>query len=504
MKGSTVVFLALLIAGLMGLVLRMFLTRSLSVSDYGLFYLVFALISFISLFRDLGLNSALTKYIPEFMLKRQFGKVRSSIAIVVLIQTLVALPITIVLFIFSDQVALAVTGTVNASIVIKFLGLWFFLMVFFHAFRSAFRGFQNMVTYALMEVMYIVVTFLMVFSSVRIFNLGVDGVALGYIASASILVILWLVIFRIKCLRILKEKLRIKKPLIKKMLVFALPILIGGIGGIILAHTDTIMIGIFRNSEEVGLYQAAQPLTFLLSYFAAALGVVLLPMTSELWARRKKKVISQAMHFLVKFSFIFIVPAVFVFMAFPDTVLRAFTGKVEYLAAALTLQILTAAVIASTLFAILHSISVGVGKPIVITKVVGAMACLNFVTNLVLIPLYGIAGAAVATFISGLVGLFLLYYLLRKFVRFTVPISSLSKTIVAGLLTLLFILSLKSIIVLYPWWLEAIVVVPPSLLLYAGLILAMRAIRRQDLELLKGVVPIPKRLVRIMERIVRD
>ena len=74
----------------------------------------------------------------------------------------------------------------------------------------------------------------------------------------------------------------------------------------------------------------------------------------------------------------------------------------------------------------------------------------------------------------------------------------------AGLLTLLLVLGLKSVIVLSPWWLEFLVVVPPSLLLYTGLILATRAIRRKDVELLMGVAPIPKRLARIIERIVRD
>lgn len=502
-KGGTVVFVALVVAGFIGIFMRMFLWRSFGVYDYGLFFLVFELVSFISLFRDLGLNTALAKHIPEFMLKRQFGKVRSSMATVVLIQALVALPITILLFVFSDQVAMAVAGTLNASIIIRILALWFFLMVFYHVFRLAFQGFQDMKTYAIMEVLYILVTFFMVFSLVGIFNFGVEGVAFGFVVSAAILVSSWVAIFRMKYPFIIKDKLRIERPLIKKLLLFAMPLLLSGMGGIVLYHTDTIMIGIFRNPREVALYQTAQPLTFLLSYFTVALCTVLLPMTSELWAKREKKLLNQALHFLVKFSFMFILPAALVFMIFPNIVISS-VATPNYLAAALALQILSAMIIVSTLWLILQSLAVGIGQPMITTKTIGAMAGLNFIANLLFIPLFGFEGAATTTFISSLAGLFLIAYFLRKFIRFTLPTTSLLKTIVAGGLMVVFIIGLKSVVVLHPWWLEFFVVIIPSLVFYSLLILAMKAIRKRDVDILKGAVPMPKWMVRIVERIARD
>jgi len=504
-KGSSIVFAALIVAGFIGILMRMFLWRSLSLVDYGLFYATFTFISLITLFRTVGLNDALTKYTPEFMLKKQYDKIRSSMAIIVLFQVLLTIPITLVLVFLSDPIATVICGTSAAAAapIFKILGLWFFVMAFYHIFRSTFQGFQDPITYASMEIVYILVTFLCVFFAAGVFRLGVDGVALGFLVGAAILVILWLVIFQKKYPHILVGKLRIEKPLVKKITFFALPVFIGGIGGIILGYTDTIMLSIMRGPGEVALYQTAQPLAQMLTYFPAALGVILLPMTSELWAKREKELLGQALHLIMKFSFIIIIPAVFVFMAFPDTVIRSFAG-VDYLPAVLTLQILTVAVIASTLLTILHCVVSGIGKPIIATKVIGTMAALNFIGNLLLIPKYGTAGAALTTFISGLVGLFLTLYLMRKLVKFTLPALPLFKTIMAGLLTLFFILLLKSIITLTPWWLKFIVVVAPGLLFYAAVILAMRTIDGQDFGLLKEVVPIPKRLVKIIGRFVRE
>lgn len=266
---------------------------------------------------------------------------------------------------------------------------------------------------------------------------------------------------------------------------------------------DTILIGVFHTQTQVGLYQAAVPLAFLISYFPAAFGAVLMPLTSELWARGEKKFLTQAVHFIVKFSFMFVVPLVFIFTAFPDVTLSAIFTP-ESLAAIMALQILSLAMIANTLFTILHRIATGIGKTIIIAKVAGVMACVNVAGNLILIPPYGIEGAAVATFISSLVGLLVMVYLVRQFIKFTLPTSAILKTLAAGAGMLFFIFVLKQAIVLYPWWLEFIVVAISGVLCYLALIIAMKAIRKQDLILLKKVLPIPKKLVKLAEKLIRD
>lgn len=502
-KGSSIVFGALVMAGVIGLALRMFLTRSLSVFDYGLFYLIFTLVSFLALFRDFGLTSALPKFIPEFMVRKQFGKIKSSMAITILFQMLFALPITLVLFFFSDQIAIAIAGTAAASIIVKILSVWFFAMIFFHVLRFSYQGFQDPVPYSMMEVFYPLLTFFFIVISIRAFSLGVVGVALGYLIAVPLLVITWLGIIWKRHPQVLEGKVQIEKLLIKKILGFALPVFIAGAGGLILNHMDTIMIGLFHNPAEVGLYQGALPLTALVSYFPSALGVVLVPMISEIWTRREKKLLGQAVSSILKFSFIIVIPAVFVFMSFPDVVLRSVFGP-SYVLAAVTLQILTAAVIITTLHVILGSIATGIGKPIITTKVVGIITCINFIGNLILIPAYSIAGAAIATFISSLVGFFVMVYLVRQFIKFTFPTSMLLKTLVAGMVMLFLIFAFKQIIVLPPWWLEAIVAIIPSLLCYVVLILIIGAMRKRDLMLIKETLPVPKKLIKIAERLARD
>lgn len=499
-KGSAIIFTAFIASELIGLFLRMFLARSLTVAEYGLFYAVFALISFFILFRDLGLGTALVKYIPEFTVRKQFAEIKSSITSVLLFQAAFGLIVSAVLFIFSDQIALAIFRTLDASLLLRILSTWFFVAIFYTLAQATFQGFQNMPAYASINFFNLLSVLLLAVLFLGVWGLGISGVAFAYLIAAAV-VGLFSLSFLIRGYRhVFQEKASITRPLLKKLLIFALPIFVGSIGSLILSYTDTIMITVFRTLPEVGFYQAAQPTAHILWYFPMALTVVLFPMISELWARRERKLLGEALHFLTKFSFILIMPAAFILIAFPEVVINLLFGP-GYLAGATALQILSGAAIIVAPYAILANTMAGIGRPVIITKVVTLMACFNLVGNLVLIPRYGIEGAAVTTFVSYLIGLALMFYCARKFIRFTIPSSPLFKTIVGGVLTLLLIFGLKSILVLSPWP-EAFAVMIPGLVFYGLWILATKTITKDDLRLIKEIVPVPRWLGRAAEKFV--
>jgi hypothetical protein len=96
-----------------------------------------------------------------------------------------------------------------------------------------------------------------------------------------------------------------------------------------------------------------------------------------------------------------------------------------------------------------------------------------------------------------------LFYYSRKLIGLTIPYLPIVKAIAGGLLTLLLIFDLKSVLVL-PTWPKAFAVVIPSLLFYGVWILVTRAMTKDDLKLLRGIVSMPKWLVNIFERLVRS
>ena len=78
-RGISHIFLFSLIGSFLSYLARIYLARNLTIAEVGLFFAVFTVFSFLELFKDFGLNSALTKYLSEFMVKKQFNKAKSAI-----------------------------------------------------------------------------------------------------------------------------------------------------------------------------------------------------------------------------------------------------------------------------------------------------------------------------------------------------------------------------------------------------------------------------------------
>ena len=65
-RGAAIGFITSIIAAFLGYLVRLVMVRNLSVEDVGLFYSVFSFLSVINIFKAIGTDTALIKFIPEF------------------------------------------------------------------------------------------------------------------------------------------------------------------------------------------------------------------------------------------------------------------------------------------------------------------------------------------------------------------------------------------------------------------------------------------------------
>ncbi|MEM0358664.1 MAG: flippase [Candidatus Hadarchaeales archaeon] len=460
LRGSTLVFLCMVASTFVAFLLRMFLARSLGVEGYGLFYSVFFFVSFFLLFRDLGLNSALVKFIPEFRVKGDLSSLRSSLFVVFLLQSLSSLFLFIPLFLLSGWLSSSFFRTSEALLPLRLLLFWFLASTFYQLLRSTFQGLQDMLAYSLLDLFWILV--ILVGSLCLVPSRGVSGVAFSYLLSAGLLTVggAW---YLGRKYGEVAGPLERKEGTLAKLLSFALPFFVGGLGSLVLAYTDTLMLTFFRGTGEVGLYQAAQPLARLLGYFVEALTAALFPLVSEMWAKGERKLVREVTGFLFKSSLAVILPFSLLFLSFPEVALRLVFGG-EYLGSCTALRILSFHTVLGALFSVVGTVVAGVGKPLLITKTVAWMAVLNFLGNLLLIPPLGASGAALTTLLSSFLGILLLRrYAWKEVGRATLP--PLLKVAAGGSLVFLLISLFKSLLSLSPW-LEAMVIFPPLLSLY--------------------------------------
>jgi O-antigen/teichoic acid export membrane protein len=129
-----------------------------------------------------------------------------------------------------------------------------------------------------------------------------------------------------------------------------------------------------------------------------------------------------------------IMPLSLVMIAFPDNILDMFYGS-TYAVGGLVLAIFTFGLLIRSLSIMQGLVLAGMRLVRIELKVAAAAAIANVLLNLLLIPVYGIEGAAISSAIAFLVATLLFIYYSRKIIGFRFPIESF-KAIFAGLIAL--------------------------------------------------------------------
>ena len=495
-KGSAIYFILSIVGAGLTYLVRIFLSRNLTAEQFGLFYSVSALIGIIGLFRHFGSEQSLTKHISSFFAKKQFGKASRAVFSIFSFQLVLGIILFIMVFILSDVLALQYFNNPLASIVLKVIAISYI----FNSIKSksVLRGAGKIKYISFSEPAR---NFLFLTLSLVLIGFGVGGVALARILAGGFVAVFFFVLM-LKKTPINISEFKWDKGIFKKLFLFGLPIFASGIGNKLINHTDTLSITFFRSLEEVGFYEVAFPTARLVRFFSMALGMVLLPTFSEMWAKKEKKTLSKTLSLILKYTLMISIPFVLVFISFPEVIIRVMFGA-EYLQAATALQILALSSLATVFMGIFTNTFVSVGRPKFTTKVISVVAVLNVILNVSLVPVFGIVGAAVATGVSYFIGLIFYVVKVEKIIPVGLNARDVLKIIFAGIVCLGSIFLSKTLLILHPW-VEVIVTVGIGFFVYLILIVYTKSVRKSELRILnKANIWIPKWFKNLVSRVVK-
>lgn len=447
-SGSLFVFSMSVLAAFIAYFTRIILARSLTPSEYGLFYAVFAFVSFFLFFRDLGLNQALARYIPEFRVKHKYNAIKTAIASVFLWQLLSSLVFGSLLFIFSSFLAKDYFKDASAALILKIFIIYILFSMLVMFLQSIFQGFQKIKLYSVGEPLRNILMLLLV---ILFLSLGLGVFAPVYAFALSwVLIFVLLVSFFARTFNVLRYKIKEFKNITRIMFAFGFPVMLTAIGAKLIARIDTLMLTYFTTLDQVGIYNVVLPTAMLFLFFSDSISAVAFPIISELWAKNDMEKLAEWLKLIYKYSFVFVAPALLAVFAFSDLFIRLFFGE-AYVPGATALRILLIGALFFIMARFNHVTLSGIGKPAIVTKIILSAAAANFVLNLILIPLFGIGGAAAATAASYLLVLFLSVHATKKFIDVNVPAAAWLKTLASSLAFLFVIILLKNILAMNKW-----------------------------------------------------
>ena len=479
-KGTLTVFIFSIIAAFLGYLVRFTLARNLSVEEFGLFYAVFAFLSLLGLFKSVGFDKALVKFIPEFKQKGRNDFIKSSIIYSSTILLLTNTIIIIAVYLFSSYLSTHFFHSPKADIVLKFIAIAFFLDSFVLVIKFAFQGFKKMAYFSSIDLVRMLLVLVLVLIGFRL-NYRLLSPLIAYIIIPFILIIIFGYILLKKVFpEFLKSKFILSKNPLKKIAKYSIFVIATRVGGVVLGFTDTMMLTYFSGLVAVGLYSVALPTAKVLTYLAKAITGIFIPLTSDLWIKGEKELLKIGIEELYKYSIIILVPAVLILFSFADIIVNMFFGK-NYLLAAIPLKILSIGMIFHILCSINGDFFSGIGHPQINSKIVYFAAIFNFIGNLVLIPLMGVNGAAIATTGSFFTMMSYSTLKIRKFIDIKFPVRIWTKVIFIGSILVGLIIPLKNILTLNEW-VETGIILIASGLCYIILLFALKVINTKELK----------------------
>ncbi len=479
-KGVSLVFVMIGLSSFLAYLLRIVFARNLSPSEYGLFYAVFTLMMFFLVFRDIGLGSALTKFIAEYQTKKDYSKIKTLITSAFIFQLISSSLLVISLLILSSFLATYYFKVRLASIILTILMIYIFSSLLFRITKSVLIGFQDTKWYTLAEPLRLGITLI---SALLFFYLGfgILSPVFGFI-SGVIIAFFILLIGASKYFFIFRYKIRDFWKTTKQLFSFGIPVIFTGIGNTIIGYLDVLILIYFVSLKSVGIYNVILPTATVFLFFGSAVSTVLFPMISELWGKKDKIRVAEGIRLIYNYSFVLTVPLLFAVFAFSEIFIRLLFGN-EYVAGILAFRILLFGVLCYIVAVINNTAISGIGKPKIVTKIIFIAAGVNIILNLLLIPLFKITGAAIATSVSYFTVLILSTMKLSKFIEVPSSWKNWIKTVFAGFIFVLIIYLMKTLLVLNPWF-EMIISLVIAGIVYILLILVMNIIDIKEIRTL--------------------
>ncbi|MBA2859845.1 flippase [Methanococcus maripaludis] len=453
-KGASWNFLFLMLAAPIGYFVRILYANSLTKIEVGLFYAILDLISMVAIFRGLGLNNAVIYFIPKYLVQNRKDLIKSTLILVMIIQTLMAVLMAVLMYLFSSTIINNYINSQGQFGDFTVIFSVFLTMVFgYYLFEgikavvfNSFQGFQSQKIFSTCN--FLNISSILLLSIIFIHSgFGVYSPALAYTITPIAMVLIYGTIFLTKIFpEFFTEKFNFSKKLLNDIFLYSMPIMFGSAGFIIMGYLDSICLTYFTGLDAVADYRnVAMPTVLVLSYFASAVCRVMLPMSTELWEKGEKKNLSEGLKKLLSYSFIISVPFAVILAYFPTLLINLFFNE-NYISAAIPMSILSFGIIFLSMNNIVFNVFNGIGKPHLSTKILYIGALFNLIFNLILIPKFGTIGAAFTTTMSYILiqGLQIRY--LRSLLDYTFPFKKFVFCMFSALISIVPLLVLRTMI----------------------------------------------------------
>ena len=490
--------------GILGYVSLFLVARYMAMPDYALGVVSFAygLVSIYHLFANLGFQNAHVKFISE---GQDFKTCMGTYAVVkILLTGLMTLLLVSSLFFWQHILGRGFESPEHESAVYVML-VYFILWSLSIIMKTTFQARKQT---AKQQLPMLFETLGRVSATVYVIWAGLGPLALAWTYVIGEILVLSSLAYFFRGNTIGKPSWK----MFKKYTVFAWPLAIVAASAIIMTNIDKVLIQLFWGATEGGKYFAIYRLSRFLDVATMAIGVLLFPTISTLYAKSDMEGIKKLSYTAERYLSLIIFPIVFGMIFLSKPVIHILLSN-EFYPAIPILQILPIFALFDALERPYQMKLLGMNLPHFARNRILIMVVLNVGLNLLLIPqdirvlgidLFGLGamGAAIATVVAYGVGLIYTRWVVWRVSRITVNWRIMLHGIAATVMGVI-VYSLNEMVYPIARWYGLIVYGLLGLGLYLGILSLMQEFTRKDFDLFMDTLNIKKMVAYIRDEIGR-
>lgn len=378
-------------------VLTVALARFLLTPDeYGLLFFALAVFNVVMIFGTLGLPSSAARYVTEYVEQDS-----SQVPHIVTTSLVVLLVLTGAVGAFVSLGSHRIATLLDEPGVAPLLALGFGYVVL-RGLRTylakIFQGF-NRVDYSAVVNSVFAVGHVVLAIGFVLLGFGVVGAFVGYVAGLFASVAVGLGLLYYKFYRTYDRAPRREEGLLRRIVEYSVPLTATKGANVLDKQIDTVLVGVLLNPTAVAYYTITKQVSSVVTTPAKAIGFTISPAYGEQKAADRARRAARLYERSLEHVLLLYVPAVVGLVLVAEPMIRYVFGS-EYLGAVPVLQVISVYVLLSAVNNITSEGLDFLGRARSRAVVKSTTAVANFFLNLLLIPIWGVVGAGIATVLT--------------------------------------------------------------------------------------------------------
>ena len=390
----------------LGFLIMWLIIRYFSNALYGGFVIIQTLIQLGVIVFTLGIQNVLIFEFnkPNFNSNKQFPLLLKSYKLTLIVGIL---PILLIFF-FSDFISQQIFNKPQLLISLKYASLGLLIFVFHDITLYYFIAKKKIIHFGLFMFIIpnIIFLLLMIIYNNRITEL--HQLVYYYLIAFSVTLIIEIGIILLRDYS--KEKSSVS---VKNILNYSLPMMLSSMTIYLLSWTDVLMLGMMTSETDVGIYNTAFKIGFFVLVFVIAINVVVAPKVAEYYQKNDPNSLKSFINQVTQLITLITLPVVIGIILFRNQLLGIF--GIDFLQGSTVLIIIAIATLINSATGNVDQILNMTKNQKLLFKINIVSLIINIAFNAVLIPYYGINGAATASLISTVfMNIAALYFIKKK------------------------------------------------------------------------------------------